>query len=217
MLACKISGRSRFAITPWSKTTAWQAPGCGNAGILKAAVFAFTLFAIFEQSANCETERPIVAGYLRNAIAPPGDEPGIGVGGARRRDDPGNSRRWDALRSQSRWQSGEELPERRLRRETEIDRLRQTRRGVLNIEAGADREPIPAPRDGRLDIDRGELGAERGITPHPVRLVIGFQSEGREDPDARGNVAVAAVPDQRLRDIQIPDDVIDACVAAIAA
>src|SRR5437762_9277940 len=69
-----------------------------DAAILKAPLFSFTLLPIFEQSAYGETERPIVAGNLRHAIAASGNESGAVISGTRRRDDPGNDVRWHALR-----------------------------------------------------------------------------------------------------------------------
>ena len=187
-----------------------------DAAVLETTLFAFTFLPIFEQCANGESHRPIVASNLGDAIAAARDEPRVSVSRAGGGDDAGNLRRRDTLQGENCRQSGVELPERSLGRETEIDRLRQTRGGVLDVNAGAEREAAIAPREGRLDIDRGELGAERRVSPNEVWLVIGFQSEGCENADAHRDVAVAAVPDEGVRSIQIADDMIDAGVASIA-
>jgi hypothetical protein len=109
------------------------------------------------------------------------------------------------------------LSERGLGSEAEIDRLRQAGRGVLNIETGAEGKAIIAPGEGGLNIDRSQLRAERGVPPDPVWLVIGFQSEGREDSHANGDISVLAVAQEWLRQIHVAEDVIHAGVSAITA
>ena len=68
-----------------------------------------------------------------------------------------------------------------------------------------------------MDIDRGELRSERGIAAKPAGIVVSFQPERRRDPNADTQIAVALPAKDRLRDVEIRNDVVDAGVATVIA
>src|SRR5437764_14262735 len=89
-------------------------------------------FAIFKERPKREANAPIIARDFRDAIKAAGNEPSIRVRLSRRGDGSRNRGRRDTAGGENRGQRGVKLRERRLRRQTEVDRLRQTRRGTLH-------------------------------------------------------------------------------------
>ena len=98
-----------------------------DAPILEATLFAFARLAIFEESANGKTKRPIVARNFGHAIAAAGKKSSRGVSRPRCGDRARDRCRWNTARSEDGRQCRVKLRERSLRGEAEVDRLGQAR------------------------------------------------------------------------------------------
>src|SRR5262249_35675328 len=101
--------------------------------------------------------------------------------------------------------------------QTKIDCLGQARRGVLNIKAGTQRNPVKqAIGDRWLNIKSGEFRPQCTVATYPTGVVVRLQAKWHAQTDSNGQISVLRTPENRLRQINVGQQMIDTTVAAVS-
>jgi hypothetical protein len=100
----------------------------------------------------------------------------------------------------------------------EINGLAQPGGGVLDVEASADGEPVKNPiGNGRLNVERLQLGSQSGVATHPTGIEIRFQTERNAQPNSDRQITVLRAAKNRLRKEKVRNQAVNSAVATVSA